>query len=702
LVEAVPPKAAEGVDGPFEPGSSGGLMLLLGAAGLAQRNAWVRGLVELEQASLAISAELREAAGRFDERRRGAFALAEFRVAAFVAGAVHVVGDLPRTHEWLLRAVVDEYRGDGEYQWRVERLFLWAALPPSVLRQSAANDVLQWLTTLFAHSERSGDHVELAALAYDMLDGLVDAGVIVAASSGVHTLQAMMFRANWAETFAPKRVITATAPLVGLLDTDMLKDDERALLDAFVATFSVQLTERQQPELAAEALERHGAHYEPSVRFALRVASCAGDASRIQGTQEELLGELALMRAEAREEAVSPSERLLRRGQSFKRMEGVLKAYAEAGLPGPAVELLAAWMSDPREGALLAEPTLAVSNHPVGTLWCIDGSSAPDHPIVPDPNAEFTVALNAFLGTTVLAREAPGTLRRVERPLHPNADAAQEFERAALVHLRLIAWMDLDVDRLSRATVLVPGVPIPLQPLLLRELGKPTALSVSMREPAPSRPVRTVALMGDNTFTSPIELEAIEHRFADSGAEVVRLPPTTDAFRDAYDDERFDVLWVAAHGEYEGLRLETSALVLATDEQLTLDELAAFEPPKGDRRALVLNVCSGGHSAVLGGLMEIGLGSVLAGPSQTVVSHLWPVFPQFAAAFGALYADALIRCVDHLDAYASTVNALLRGRDEIERSLSGLPGAGEVLERFSNATHDYESIAAWGSPILLC
>jgi hypothetical protein len=55
-----------------------------------------------------------------------------------------------------------------------------------------------------------------------------------------------------------------------------------------------------------------------------------------------------------------------------------------------------------------------------------------------------------------------------------------------------------------------------------------------------------------------------------------------------------------------------------------------------------------------------GIAPALAGPSPSVISHLWPT--TVAAVFGATLADALARTASHLQAFTSAVKALANGR----------------------------------------
>jgi CHAT domain len=256
---------------------------------------------------------------------------------------------------------------------------------------------------------------------------------------------------------------------------------------------------------------------------------------------------------------------------------------------------------------------------------------------------------------------------------------------------------------LPASLVLVPGHTVPIQPLLIRELGHAAVLNVSMKEPAPPRPIHRAALFGEDgerSFSSLLEIRAIEALLRSRGVDVTRFSSTAEEFKKAYADPAFDLIWVAGHGEHRAYRLEESAVVLGDKQAILLDDLAVLEAPAGSRRALVLNICSGGMSATLGGPLGLGLGPVLAGPTQSVFTHLWPVEWQFAAAFGGLLILELTKGLDHLAAYAAAIETLLRGREATATALGEAPELTVIADRLSDHV-DLSNVLSWGAPVLL-
>ena len=697
IVDDVLPSMAR--DLPFHP-----LMflqeLILGSEKRQGQARHAAGVAALEAASIELLRDIRAARVSYPQ---GSLVLdwARLAVATSVAVAAFETGDLARTHEWLLRAVlVEEYRGDGDYTTDYTCLNGALSSPEQLVGALVTDAVLLWLTTLFSHGWRSGDLIDHAKNVFHVLPKMLSAGILLRASSPALVLDALIMRAQWATRHQPQDATSAAAPLLELLGSPLRIGTDRARIELFLATNTHPFAAEGQAERASRALTSYHTTYDAAERLQLRIASCAGAPTRLREIHGQLLEDLAAVRAERGRQAATPTESLLRAGQSFRLLQPVLRAYAEAGEIASAVEVLAAWSGNPSASRLVQSPLLAVPTHPVGTLWSAGGVMAPRDARPKETLGAFLDALNAFLDVTVINGDQPSPLRPPQREaLFPHPKQGSRFEAESGRLLRLDALAELDKP-LPNTLVLAPALVVPVQPILLRDVGHKAALSVSLRESSPARRLRRVALLGENTMTSGLELDGVASVLERAGVVVDRLPATASDFTSAYSGLGYDAIWIAAHGEYDSFQLERSALVLDRDEELSLDELAALPLPRGDRRLLVLNICSGAHSATFGGPLGVGLAQVLAGPSQSVISHLWPVRSEFAGAFGVMLSDSLVRLPDHLDAYADTMQAVLGGRESMLQRLSSMPGGRSVAERLHEGV-EVENIVNWGAPTLL-
>ena len=116
------------------------------------------------------------------------------------------------------------------------------------------------------------------------------------------------------------------------------------------------------------------------------------------------------------------------------------------------------------------------------------------------------------------------------------------------------------------------------------------------------------------------------------------------------------------------------------------------------RRLLCLNICDGGVSDGLGGIQKLGLAPSLASPAQAAVSHLWPVEPRVASAFGLIICSELV--AEQNDHFGAFSEALRKIREPWEQRVKSLRDQfnGQIIERLQNfnATDD---IFDWASPV---
>ena len=250
--------------------------------------------------------------------------------------------------------------------------------------------------------------------------------------------------------------------------------------------------------------------------------------------------------------------------------------------------------------------------------------------------------------------------------------------------------------------VIVPGAQLPLQTLMLKQLGRTWPWVLSFQQPAPDRALRSVAVWCAGANYSEAELDALRALFRARDVTVTAIgeaDATRERFKELYCSDEFDGIWISAHGEFPAHNPHEASLVLNhARDSLTLAELKALAIPRVGRRLLVLNVCDGATSASLGGLPEIGLAAATCTPHQAVVSHLWPVDSLVASAFSVVLACEAAKTPAYFAAFEATVQALLQGSGAVlDRMTNCLEGSASLLERFRNNERDFLKIANWGS-----
>jgi hypothetical protein len=103
---------------------------------------------------------------------------------------------------------------------------------------------------------------------------------------------------------------------------------------------------------------------------------------------------------------------------------------------------------------------------------------------------------------------------------------------------------------------------------------------------------------------------------------------------------------------------------------------------------------------MLEGPLSLGVAAVIAHRTQSVISYLWPVNPFVAAAFAALLAHELTADPDHAAAFRRALRALGTGQQPIASRLRDA-GLVDVAERVENNNVGWNSVFAWGSPVML-
>jgi hypothetical protein len=237
--------------------------------------------------------------------------------------------------------------------------------------------------------------------------------------------------------------------------------------------------------------------------------------------------------------------------------------------------------------------------------------------------------------------------------------------------------------------------------MLATEAGAPAAQEVSLRQSLPDRGIKRVAVWPGSTMHAGFEVEALR-RVADTAGwdlDVGNGGDDPEQFISFYERDDADLLWVIGHGEHSPYRLEESGLAFG-DRLISAEQLLNVPTGSGERRLLVLNVCSGAASQVRGGLARVGLSHEIVGPAQQVIAHHWPIGMYTGLAFGAKLALELMASPS-AEAYSATIRGL-RSPTELLRELIDRLGPDlGIHERLANQKAQIGNFMSWGAPVLL-
>lgn len=249
----------------------------------------------------------------------------------------------------------------------------------------------------------------------------------------------------------------------------------------------------------------------------------------------------------------------------------------------------------------------------------------------------------------------------------------------------------------DKAMILIPSTQLPVQSIMLKKLGYTMPNMVSFQDPFPDRDVKKVCIIANGSLTSELEKN-----------EVIKVFQSKNLWIDVYDDISiidfiksyqmdYDIFWISAHGEYDHTSPDNSFLKIGEqniDIKLIYNIFLSFD----NRRLLFLNLCDGATTMPHNGaISDIGLGSCLAENRQAVVSHLWPIDPMAALAFGVLYAIGISNGLSFFLSYEYAVNIMIEGSEKIIYEMETNNISNDVMNRIRNTQLDFDNICYWGA-----
>ncbi len=320
--------------------------------------------------------------------------------------------------------------------------------------------------------------------------------------------------------------------------------------------------------------------------------------------------------------------------------------------------------------------------------------------------------LDRFLTTLSLAHSQMFRGPEGDRPfdIDDNRWGYPSHEHAEDLHRDMAILYDFDRVRAAlppefrpRATVVVPSHRDPLQAALSEALGLSAPLEASVAAARPMRPRRLMSIWRDDAVQlvdAEVEmLQSIGDR-AGWNVHVFDGGQTADQFLRFYEDPEPDLLWVISHGEMDAHDLTRSGIVMGDRSILPIRDVGELVVPNEDRRLLVLNICSGGAAQNRGGLASLGLAQTLAGPSQLVIAHQWPIDSYPALTFASAFMVGLIEA--EVGRAFSNTAGLMQDIEGLRAALTAVDPGLSTLDRLDveAARTAAGSILNWGNAAL--
>lgn len=403
-------------------------------------------------------------------------------------------------------------------------------------------------------------------------------------------------------------------------------------------------------------------------------------------------------------QALSPMAFMIEAGNKADVTLAFVSRCMNAGRADVAVRGIARWYQGPT-GDEAVDPESVLLTSPFSELGYIAACHRRSQQLGRDSQALLmrqTQEANAFLGAALTVAHADNSsLQLPERPGVPAMAGGREWF-ATLAEVYCPASPLQDAAPSSQLTLLAMAHPV--QAIQQASWGVTWPITASLSAPAADRRPRTVALWsGGGSLTEAMEVDMVRSAFEAAGGTVEVFDPThgsREAFLAAYQDPRFDVFWVASHGEFDHWSPRHVQLQVAADRTtVSLEDLLGRAPVHEGRRLLVLNVCDGARFDETGMVPRIGLAPGLATSQQATVSHLWPVEGFPSAAFGAYLACFLATGTPFFEAYVQALVAIRNTGSSIADGLQSLCGGNfELLDRLRARNEDYRPLKFSGSP----
>ena len=610
--------------------------------------------------------------------------------------------------DWAYRGLVDDYEanrlGDDVHIERLPRFFTSRDLVPE---WEAVLACLDYASAVFFVASETGDLFDFVPTLAPFLAGLAQRALSAAGSIGSDLLAETALDAvtgilNWSDQRDAGLAVELAAALDRYESDDANPDRHRQRAAVVLCGSAARHTDISSRERARHCLARYGESLDTQERLGLMANALVGEPNDILANLPALLEAIEAYLAE-RQTSSSPIDQLYVQTRMFKTyIGGVFVTLAHSGHVNAALQLLGRWHGI---DGVRDDVVLILSADISGTLW-IHGDLIQQGSSEPTTLGAFLATANRALGLAITYTDAgeAGMPQAPDRPGIPNRSAGPEYQAACNRHFRPDALAELAAEGASGGLVMVPGLPVS-SPALALPSGRAWPLATSLRAPLPDRVVRQVAVWATAVAGVDEEVAALGGFFGDAAiaVEIIQGDLSLERFAALYGRDDLDVLWLTCHGEQAIYAPEETHIKLSDDNWLTVEQMLDLPAPGGSqRRLLVLNACDSASSATFGGLTTFGPGAILAGPTQGVLGHMWPIEVISGAGFGAVLGASLARGYAFLESYGHATTALRGGPDGLLAALEEETVVGDLRDRLearSNAVDHEPGILDWGSPV---
>ena len=654
---------------------------------------------ELHRVSAAVAEEIIQAqANASGDFERLLLEYLQFEISIAPMMAAIQRGRFDCAFDWIHNGLSNSVESSATRQFCDGRLFRFIAALVDVLPNNFPNTFLEWADGFFYYC-RHQSALQTPAV---RVAPLLKETVFKLPANRTLTTKAAVSLMCWGRDTGHRSAAGVAAALRGLYDVDALPRDNKAMIAKAFSSRSCDLIGEEHHKWAKIVLRDYADFLFNHEPFQYLFASL----ENVEDWDEKVgrLIETAQDYSDrVRDSFPAYTDWAIALDQRSSLLSPVAKFSLDNDRAGDFAKIIAAWYGGEIEtasaGCSVVLPTAIsgvgfLGNDP--ELINFRGKFSGATEVVEAMNE----ATNNALGMTRTVQAGPELYQVPGRPGQPDRDSASAFEEA----LTDFYNVPVLVEKLagSPAFTCFPHNLHPLQALLSRETNECWPLSSSLRTSLPDRPIRRAAIWAScDDWYSEMEANSASEFLQGHGVETnvyLGRERGRQDFMAMYRDLAYDFIHVVGHGVFDHWQLSSSRILVNQEEVVAVDDLIDLLPKNEGRRLLCLNICDGGVSDGLGGIQKLGLAPSLASPAQAVISHLWPVEPRVASAFGLTICSELMAANnDHFGAFSGTlkrvrepwVQRVTLMRDQFD---------GEIMDRLENFNAS-DDIFDWASPV---
>ena len=643
---------------------------------------------------------------------KAVFDLLQFDNATTVMGHASQTKQVPLLWEWTVRSLFDG-KVDGKVEWTpYDRILELSNSPRAPLKELFSESFIIWSEHFYYAARIIGNSFN--SLAHQLFEKtiLLGCSALDSQESEIQeqAAQVLGFTLNWDVVNGPSELGKKTSDMLyRFYLQDRLSKRTLATLGMMFAT---QVGEAVQLDLGQEAnrvLDKYSNELVAHERLQLLASIVSIDIENKTDRHAELIDEIKSYYISLRK--ASGNKLLMHcyeKGAIFGILEPLLIKALKAQKHAFALNVISAWKNeiavhDAAHDALISVTThtSGVSYYSTSVFWEGNHNSKQA-----EQNLRALIeTTNKAMGSVLnIPNDENFTLVQPERLGCPDYTVGPQYEEALrLFYLPENVRPFLQKNKAGFGRIIpIPYISSPIQALFLKELNVSLPLSVSCRKPNNDRNLNKALIYANGVMTLDYELNEVTRMLEDAGVACHTIK--TDAkekFLELYSSETYDLIWIIAHGEYDQYQPHQSRIPTELSGSISIQDLMLFDARDDSRRLLVLNICSGANGAMLGGMMDLGIGPLLSNNHQAVISHLWPVSMWQPVIFGSLLAGNLAKHGTYFDSFTETVRTYSAGVNQIVLKLQQLDCSNEVIRHAECIGNDWTNIFHWGSPVFL-